>query len=530
MSRNRLMDETRKKMSAAALIMVSSVFLSRILGYARDAVIAYTQGAHAGTDAYFAAFTIPDFLNYLLAGASLSITFIPIYADYLSRDDRDGGNRAFSAIFCIFSVILVALIIVGEVFAEQLVPLIAPGFQGDQIAYTARLTRIVMPAQMFFYTGGLLMAVQYARGKFFIPALAPLIYNAGIIAGGLLLGKKLGMEGFAWGVLAGSFLGNFLIQLFGAFASGLRIRLHFDARNPGFREFIRLSIPIMLGFSLVFVDEWMSRVFGSFLVAGAITWLNNARRLAQVPIGVLGQASGVASYPFLAEQAAQGKIRSMFGDMSAALDWVFYSSAFAAALVFLFSREVVLLVFKRGAFNIHDAVNTASALSLFSLGIPFWCSQNIVARGFFAMKDTLTPTIIGSVAWILTLPAYYLLMVNYGVNGLAGASTIGIVLHTLLLYGFLLRKTAIPFSFRTVKVPFVSAILCALSIIGTRELLGRVDLLPRWDEMGGALIRLALGSVALGILFVLAGFMLRLGPARAIVGRVIPPKEEMSPE
>lgn len=516
------MGSTRKKMGAAALIMVGSVFLSRILGYVRDAVIAYTQGAHAGTDAYFAAFTIPDFLNYLLAGASLSITFIPIYAAYLSRNDTEGGNRAFSSIFCIFSIVLILFIIIGEVFADRMVPIIAPGFQGNQIAYTARLTRIVLPAQIFFYMGGLLMAVQYARGKFFIPALAPLIYNSGIIAGGLLLGRKLGMEGFAWGVLAGSFLGNFFIQLIGARASGLRIRLHFDMKNPGFREFIRLSIPIMLGFSLVFVDEWMSRVFGSFLVAGAITWLNNARRLAQVPIGVFGQASGVASYPFLAEQAAKGKIRSMFSDMSAALDWVFYSSAFAACLVYLFSKEIVLLVFKRGAFTIHDTINTASALSFFALGIPFWCSQNIVARGFFAMKDTLTPTIVGSVAWLLTLPAYYLLMVRYGVIGLAAASSIGIVLHTLFLYAFLLRKTRIRFSLQAVKVPFISTILCALSIFGTQELLVRIHILPPWNEMSGALVRLSLGSLLLVILFLFAGFVLGLGPAQTILGKVLP--------
>jgi putative peptidoglycan lipid II flippase len=516
------MSQTRKKMGIAAVIMVVSVFMSRILGYVRDAVIAYTQGAHAGTDAYFAAFTIPDFLNYLLAGASLSITFIPIYAAYMSRDDREGGNLAFSAIFCILSLCLVILVIVGEVFTDRLVPFIAPGFQGEQITVTARLTRIVMPAQIFFYTGGLFMAVQYARGKFFIPALAPLIYNTGIIAGGLLLGKKIGMEGFAWGVLAGSFVGNFLLQLLGAYAAGLRIRFSFDLKHPGFREFLRLSIPIMLGFSLVFVDEWMSRIFGSFLVAGAITWLNNARRLAQVPIGVLGQASGVAAYPFLAEQAAKGKIRTMFNDMSATLDWVFFSSSLAACLVFLFSREVVLIVFKRGAFSIHDTVNTASALAFFALGVPFWCSQNIVARGFFAMKDTLTPTIVGSVAWVLTLPAYYFLMVRFGVNGLAAASTIGITIHTLFLYAFLLRKTNIRLSFQAVKVPLISTILCSLVIAGTRGLLKEVGFLPPWDYMSGALVRLGVGTVIISLLFLLTGFMLRLGPARTILGKVLP--------
>lgn len=509
-------------MGIAALIMVSSVFMSRILGYVRDAVIAYTQGANAGTDAYFAAFTIPDFLNYLLAGASLSITFIPIYAAYLSRDEAREGNRAFSSIFCILTSVFFILIAVGMVFAEKLIPLIAPGFQGEQIALTARLTRIVMPAQIFFYTGGLFMAVQYARGKFLIPALAPLIYNGGIIAGGLLLGRRLGMEGFAWGVLAGSFVGNFLLQMIGAYASGLRITLNFDSRHPGFREFIRLSLPIMLGFSLVFVDEWMSRIFGSFLVAGAITWLNNARRLAQVPIGVFGQASGVASYPFLAEQAAQGKVRAMFNDLSAALDWVFFSSSCAACLAYLFSREIVLVVFQRGAFNINDTVHTASALSFFALGVPFWCAQNIVARGFFAMKDTITPTIVGSVTWLLTLPLYYFLMVRYGVIGLAAASTAGIIVHSMSLYVFLLKKTNIRFSLSAVRVPLVTSVISALSIVGLKDLLGRVLFLPSWDTMHGALVRVSLGLLVLPVLFLATGWVTGMRPARSIVGRVFP--------
>src|SRR5512134_1651936 len=168
----------RKQMGRAAALMMISVFLSRILGYARDAVIAYQHGATPETDAYFAAFTIPDLLNHLLAGGSLSITFIPIFSRYLAEGKEEEGYRSFSSIATIMSVAMIFFVILGEFLAARLIPLIAPGFPPDQVAVAARLTRIVLPAQIFFFLGGLLMAVQYSRNRFLLPATAPLIYNA----------------------------------------------------------------------------------------------------------------------------------------------------------------------------------------------------------------------------------------------------------------------------------------------------------------------------------------------------------------
>src|SRR3990170_8566675 len=225
-----------RQIRRAAAVMMASVFVSRILGYALDAVIAYQHGATPETDAYFVAFTIPDFLNYLLAGGALSITFIPIFSRYLAEGREEEGYRSFSAIATVMGLAMLFFIILGEFLAERLVPFIAPGFPPDQVATAVRLTRIVLPAQAFFYLGGLLMAVQYSRNRFFLPALAPLVYNAGIIAGGLALGGTLGMEGFAWGVLAGSFLGNFVIQAAGAWRTGLSFSPRFDLQDPGLRS------------------------------------------------------------------------------------------------------------------------------------------------------------------------------------------------------------------------------------------------------------------------------------------------------
>src|SRR3989337_1620100 len=202
-----------RQIRRAAAVRMASVFVSRILGYARDAVIAYQHGATPETDAYFVAFTIPDFLNYLLAGGSLSITFIPIFARYLAEGKEEEGFRSFSTIATVMGIGMLFFIVLGEFLAGRVIPLIAPGFPPEQAAIAARLTRIVLPAQIFFYLGGLLMAVQYARKQFFVPALATPGYNAGIILGGLLLGREHGMAGVAPGVVAGAFLGNFALQL-----------------------------------------------------------------------------------------------------------------------------------------------------------------------------------------------------------------------------------------------------------------------------------------------------------------------------
>ena len=524
---------TTRQIGRAAAVMMASVFLSRILGYARDAVIAYQHGATPETDAYFAAFTIPDFLNYLLAGGALSITFIPIFARYLTEGREEDGYRSFSSIATVMGIAMLFFVILGEFLTEKLVPLIAPGFPREQIRIAARLTRIVLPAQLFFYLGGLLMAVQYARNRFLLPATAPLIYNGGIILGGLLLGKRLGMEGFAWGVLAGSFVGNFVVQAFGARRSGLSFSPRFDLSDPGLKEFVHLSIPIMLGFSLVVVDEWMTRVFGSFLLAGAITWLNNARRLMQVPIGVFGQASGVASYPFLSALAARGEKEAMWETLSVTLRWVFFVSCAAAAVTFVLSREVVLVVFQRGAFTIGDTLQTAAALSFFSVGIPMWCAQTIVSRGFFALKDTWTPTLVGTGAWLCTLPVYYWLTQRMGVKGLALASTIGICLHAAVLFGILMKRTVgrkgVPEIGEYVKM----ALAGSAAAVGGTYGLDTLFQWASWETFTGSLTRFAAGGAAVGIIYYLSALVLRSRTARSIRARgdlLRPPRVPGSPE
>ena len=226
---------------------MGSVMASRALGYLREMYIAWAFGAGHQTDAYFAAFQIPDYLNYILAGGTASITFISIYTRHVSQDDEAGAQRAFNAIITIMSAVLVVGTVLMEIFTPQIVRLAFHDFSSDQVALCVHLARILLPGQIFFYAGGVISAVLLAKRMFLYPALSPAIYNIFIIAGGLIGARTLGISALAYGALAGAILGPFLINAVGAAQGGLGYRFSFDWHNQGFREWVKLSIPADAG-------------------------------------------------------------------------------------------------------------------------------------------------------------------------------------------------------------------------------------------------------------------------------------------
>ncbi|MBP3730162.1 MAG: murein biosynthesis integral membrane protein MurJ, partial [Mailhella sp.] len=211
-------------MGAAAVIMAFSVLVSRFMGLLRDKIISWQFGAGGESDIYFAAFVVPDFLNYLLAGGYVSITLIPLLSRRFAEDENDAW-RLFGTVFCWATLAIGVLSAGAWLAAERLAPLVAPGFDVQQCARLAHFLRIVLPAQVFFLPGACLSALLYIRRQFAVPALMPLIYNGGILLLGVglpWLGLAHGMEGFCWGVLAGAFAGAFLLPFMAARRGGLR--------------------------------------------------------------------------------------------------------------------------------------------------------------------------------------------------------------------------------------------------------------------------------------------------------------------
>ncbi len=423
-----------KKVGIASLILMTSVLLSRVIGLLREMVIAYAGGAGRDVDAYQVAFVIPEILNHIVASGFLSITFIPIFSGYLARGEEEKGWQVFSLVMTCFGILLILFILAASFFAPLLIRVLAPGFDDPVlIAKAVRMTRIILPAQFFFFAGGLLMAVQFAKEQFAIPALAPLLYNIGIICGGILLHRSVGMEGFSWGVLAGAFAGNFAVQICGAKKAGMKFSFCFDFFHPDLKKYILLSLPLMLGLTMSFSTEIFLKYFGSYLPEGSIASLNYGMRIMFILVGFFGQASGMASFPFMARLAAEKKLAEMNDLLDTTLRWLSLVMPFSVLLMVL-RHETVLILFQRGRFDAAATAVTAHVLIFLLIGTFAYAAQTVVVRGYYAMQDTLFPALFGTAAVILSLPLYWYGMKIMEISGLALAISLSAIFQVWLIY------------------------------------------------------------------------------------------------
>jgi putative peptidoglycan lipid II flippase len=424
---------------SATLLLMTAVMLSRVIGYVREAYIAYAFGAGPATDAYVAGFTIPDWLNYLVAGGTASITFVSIYTRFLAEKREDEAQKTFSVIITVMTAVLGAGILLAEVFTPQISRQLFPKFSPEQMQLCVHLTRILLPAQVFFYVGGVVSAVLLSRRLFLFPAFGPLLYNAAIILGGILLSHRLGIASLAYGAVAGSFLGPFLINAIGAARIGTGYSVSFDTRNPAFREWVRLSIPLMLGVSLVTADDWILRYFASGAV-GDITRLNYAKRLFAVPIAVLGQATSQASLPFFAKLFGEKRLQEFADTVNGSIYRIVATSLLATSFMMAAALPLIDLVYRRGHFLFSDSQETALYFFWFSLSLCFWAAQGLYSRAFYAAGNTLTPMVASSLITLASIPMYSALFRHFSTVGLAMASDLGIVANTLALALLLHRR------------------------------------------------------------------------------------------
>ncbi len=430
---------------SATVLLMGAVMLSRVIGYVREAYIAYAFGAGAQTDAYVAAFTLPDWLNYIVAGGAASITFISIYTRFLAEKRDTDARKTFSVVITVMSAVMIVGTIIAEVLTPQFVRWMFHGFSPAQMVLTVHLTRILLPAQIFFYVGGVVSAVLLSHRLFLFPAFGPLIYNLFIILGGVIAGRHFGIASLAYGALLGSVAGPFLASVIGAVRIGTGYRPSFDVTNPAFREWVKLSIPLMLGVSLVTADDWILRHYASNGI-GDIARLNYAKRLFAVPIAVLGQATGQASLPFFARLFNEKRLQEFATTVNDSVYRVAAASFLATGWMMAAAFPLIDLVYRRGRFLVSDTQTTAAYFFWFSLSLALWSAQGLYARAFYAAGDTLTPMAAVTVITTASLPVYSLLFHKYGVIGLAFASDIGIGANLLALAWLLHYRKMVPLS------------------------------------------------------------------------------------
>ncbi len=455
--------------ASATLLLGAFALLSRVIGLIRDKYIAHTFGAGPATDAYNVAFQLPDLISYLLVGGAASISFVTILSRYRERGEHQAGDRALSVILNTMLLVLGAAILLAELLAPLYTLAFFHGAPAE-VALSTTLTRILLPAQIFFFAGGVLTSVTLVRKQFTYQGISPLIYTVGIIAGGLLFAHRLGIQSLAWGALLGAFLGPFLLNGCAAHRAGVRYLPLLDLHDPGLREWVRMSLPLMLGVSVVFMDSIILTWFAKH-TTGAITELMYAKRLFTAPMAIIGQAAGAASLPFFASLYSQGRLGDFAAAVNRSVSRILAVALLLAAAMFALAQPLVDLVLRGGALGAAAAHATATFFAIFALSLPLWASQAIYARAFYGAGETRAPMIGGTLITVLSLPVYWLLHQRFGVPGLAWASNLAILLQTAMLATLAHRRGLVPLAGLDLPELARSAAAALLSYAGIAAML-----------------------------------------------------------
>jgi len=486
---------------SATLLLMASSFLSRIIGLVRVKYIAWLFGTGLQADALTGAFVLPDMISYFLVGGAASISFVSILTRYRENGREADGNRSLSIILNTMYLVLGAAIVVAEIAAPWWVHSWFSGFDSPKAALCVKLTRILLPAQLFFFAGGVFGSVLLVRKQFNVQAVTPLIYGSGTIVGGVLLYKYMGASSLAVGTVAGAFFGPFLLNWIFAHRAGARYRLLLDWHDEGLREWVKLSLPLMIGVSLVTFDNWFIGHFASG-TSGAVSLMNYAKQLFSAPTAMLAQAAGAASMPFFASLWTQKRHYEFANGVADSVTRVAALGLLASSGMIALGKPLISLVFIGGRFSANDAALCSAYFTVFSLTLFLWGAQSIYARAFYAAGRTMEPAIAGTIVTILSFPVYAALYRSLGVMGLAVASDLGIAVQTLTVAVLLHKRRMVSLA----SLDYAELGRCALAAVasggvvwagvyGFERLTGHLRFALLRDPRGLAAILLLSGSL-----------------------------------
>jgi putative peptidoglycan lipid II flippase len=423
MMKSKLFSRANKRISlgGAAALLVGAALAGQILGFMRVKLVNanFSQFGPESTDAFFAAFKIPDFFFYTIAAGALGVAFIPILADHLERHDRKGAWELATSLLNMLAIVMFFIGIIILVFAEPLLHIVAPGLSQDQKHSAAIIMRLIAFNPFLFTISGILTAVQQTYGRFFFYAIAPLFYNLAIIISIFVFRDNVGIIGLGIGAFVGAVLQLFVV-LFGLGGLHYVYRLKINFKNPDFRRALRQLPPRSIDQGIDSINSIVETNFGSKLGPGSISYYENAYTLHTVPIQLIGTTIATAAFPRLSERLSQGRpdlFRSDFLKILRAMIWI----TVPMVVVCFFARGYLArMIFTRGSAEI-------TAIFGFLCGAIFFrIIYSIISRYFYAQKDTWTPLFVSIfaialnivLAWQLSQPKHY------GVVGLAIAQSI----------------------------------------------------------------------------------------------------------
>lgn len=414
-------------------------FVSRILGYVRDMVIASFFGAGVYADAFIAAFRIPNLMRRLIGEGSLSVAFVPVFSEYFVRGDVAGAHELARAAARLLTLMLAVLVILGIAFAPLIVWSMAPGFAAfpEKMRLTIDLTRIMFP--YFFFVGlvALSMAVLNTLGHFAAPALAPVFLNLAMI-GALLsaaffsLPQESQVVVLAGGVVFGGAI-QLAVQLPHLLRTGIRLQWRGAIFHPGLKKIGRLMLPTLIGSAVYQINILVGTLLASRLPQGSISYLYYADRLIQFPLGIFAVAMGTAVLPTLSRQAAGRDFAAVRQTFSEALCLIFFITLPAMVGLMTLRNPIVSLLFERGAFDAGSSQLTADALLYYCSGLWAFAAVRVLLPVFYALQETWVPVKSAIISMVVNIALGIVLMKPLGHCGIALATTLASILNFVLL-------------------------------------------------------------------------------------------------
>ncbi|MBI4592173.1 murein biosynthesis integral membrane protein MurJ [Candidatus Uhrbacteria bacterium] len=451
--------ESKTIIGAATVVGVFS-FVSRLVGFARDRILAGTFGAGDTLDIYYAAFKIPDLLFTLIVVGALSASFIPLFLSHFQS--VLGKSRAWeltnNALHLIGgTVILISVLLI--LFAPSLADIVAPGFSEVKQFRVAQFMQVMFLAQIFLAASMIYGSVLQSLKKFFLYSIAPIFYNVGIIVGAFWLVDFLGPIGLAWGVVLGAFL-HLVVQIIGVWESGYRYRWTWNPHAKDIQEMIRLMGPRTVGLAISQLMLFLLTVIASTFVAGSLTVFQFAYNIEFFPVGIIGVSFAIAVYPTLSEMAGRKDTQGMIDTLVSTIRQLLYLLVPMTLIFLLFRAQIVRVVVGAGVFDWTATIATADTLAFFALTFIPQSLVFVLARAFYALHDTISPLIIALVSALVGLLSAWLLKDAFGVIALAIAYSIASCVNTLLLWMFLRQKLG------TLKESTILTLVFKLSVAG----------------------------------------------------------------
>lgn len=423
-----------------------ATLISRILGYIRDALNASLFGAGFISDAYFAAYRIPNLLRDLLAEGSLSSAFIPTFTEYLTTKDKKEVWELTSVVFNTILILFSALIILGEFFSPLIVRIMVPGFASDAFLLSVKLLRIMFPFIAFLSFAALFMGILNSNNNFIIPALAPAVFNLVIIIFGVFIcpifGDNPDKQIIGWSIgtlVAGLF--QALFQIPSLIKIGIKFRFIFNFRHPGLKKIFSLMFPTIFSNSIAHINViFINIMIASLLGPAIITYLYYGFRIMQLPLGIFGYAIATAAFPVISMYAAKKDYDSLKNTVSFSLRNVFFITLPATAGLIALSLPINKLLFFHGKFTYDAVIATSYVASIYCIGLFAIASSKVISQTFYALNDSVTPVKIGIFTIILNIILSLIFIEPFKYYGLPIANSIAVITQFLLLIYFLSKK------------------------------------------------------------------------------------------